>query len=826
MNRKPACKTGAVVAIALLAFLWSGIAVQAQEQKYEKPPKEVLDVLNAPLPPATYLSPGRDKLLLARMVRYPAIADLAQPMLALAGVRVNPRTNAERSTISYGTALTMKWIAKGEERPIVLPESVRRIGRPIWNSRSTLFAFTNEADDGIELWVCDANTLEPRRIDGVRVNPLLGDAVQWLPDQKTLLVKTVPPGRGAAPEPPLAPPGPKVQDSAGVTAASSTYEVRDVLKDPHDADLFDFYSTSQLAQVEAAAGKVTPIGPPAVYFGVSPAPGGGYLLVERIHRPYSYQRAYYRFPRDVEVWATDGKPVETLARLPLAESVPIEGVPTGPRDHSWCPTEPATLLWVEALDNGDPKVKAPFRDRVLLRRLRGKAREFCRTEQRYGGMDWVENGRQALVSDYDPDRHWNRTFIYDARRPSAKPRLLWDLSWDEKYKNPGYPVLRMLPSGAYAIQQQGGWIYLAGDGASPEGDRPFLDRLDLRTLKTERLFRCDRSSYEFFVAMVDPAAGSFITRRESPADPANFFLRTLARKPAAGGQPGEASWSSAASAITAFPDPAPILRGIRRQLVTFTREDGIPLSFMLCLPPGYKPGTRLPTVLWAYPIEFAEKGVAGQVEGSPQRFTTLAGSSQLFFLLQGYAVLDNAAMPVIGPSETVYDTFPEQLVANARAAIAKAVEMGVTDPERVGVGGHSHGALMTANLLVYSDLFRAGIARSGAFNHTLRPFGFQNERRTLWKARDTYIRLSPVLQADRINEPLLLIHGAMDQNPGTVTMQSEKLYEALRGLGATVRLCLLPYESHGYIARESIEHVLYEMLSWFDRHVKNAPPRR
>jgi dipeptidyl aminopeptidase/acylaminoacyl peptidase len=813
-----------VVAAILLSLLGSSAPASAQE-KYEKPPQAVLDVLNAPLPPAIYLSPHRDLLLLAQTVRYPAIADLAEPMLALAGIRVNPRTNAERSYISYSTALTLKKIPGGAESPIVLPESVRRIGRPLWNSSGVLFAFTNEAADGIELWVCDARTLAARVIAGVHVNPLLGDAVQWLPDQKTLLVKMVPPGRGAAPEPPPVPPGPKVQDSAGVAVASSTYEVRDVLKTPHDADLFEHYATSQLALVDAATARVTPIGPPAVYYGVSPAPGGRYLLVERILRPYSYLRAFYRFPKDVEVWTTAGQPVETLARLPLAEAVPNYGVPTGPRDHSWCPTEPATLLWIEALDNGDPKVKAAFRDRVMRRPLPGRAAEFCKTIARFNNMDWVEDGRLALVSDYDPDRNWTRTSIHDARRPTATPRLLWDMSTDEKYRHPGYPIYRMLANGAVAIQKQGDWIYLNGLGASPDGDRPFLDRLNLSTLKSERLFRSDRSSFEVFGALVDAASGTFITRRESPLDPPNYYLRTLAGKAVAGLAPGESAWNSTAAAITSFPDPAPQLRGIKRQLVSFKREDGVPLSFMLCLPPGYQPGTRLPTVLWAYPIEYTEKGVAGQVEGSSQRFTLPTGSSQLFFLLQGYAVLDAAAMPVIGPRETFYDTFPEQIVANARAAIAKAVEMGVTDPERVGVGGHSHGALMTANLLVYSDLFRAGIARSGAFNHTLRPFGFQNEKRTLWQARDTYIKLSPVLQADKVNEPLLLIHGAVDQNPGTVTMQSEKLYDALRGIGATVRLCLLPYESHGYIARESIEHVLYEMLSWFDRHVKNAPPR-
>jgi dipeptidyl aminopeptidase/acylaminoacyl peptidase len=790
----------AAIAIALLA----GPAVA--QQKYEKPPQEILDVLNAPLPPTPFLSPTRDLVALAQLMIYPSISDLAEPMLRLAGVRINPRTNAERSYIYYWTGVTLKRLSDGTEIPVALPAAVRRMGELQWNATGTMFAFTNEATDGVELWVVEAATQKVWQIPGLHINPLLGAEVQWMPDQKTLLVKTIPADRGAPPEPPLVPPGPKIQESLGVAAASSTYEARDVL-------------------VNVSSGEVIRIGKPAVFGQVSAAPGGSYLLVERIHRPYSYLCAYYRFPKEVEVWTTAGDLAETVASLPLAEQVPIHGVPTGPRNYGWRPTEPATLVWAEALDGGNPKTKVPNRDRLMLKPVGSEAIELCKTLERNVDLEWIEKGGLALIADYDPDRHWIRTFIINADDRAVTPRLLWDMSEDDRYKNPGYPVYRVLPTGAYAVLQQNEWIYLRGNGSSPEGDRPFLDRLSLRTFKTERLFRSDRESYEYFVAWLNPAAGTFVTRRESPADPPNFFARTLAKKPLKGAAEGEATWASVSRAITKFPNPTPQLSGITKRLVTYTRADGIPLSFMLYLPPGYKPGTPLPTVVWAYPLDYAEKGVAGQIEGSSKLFTTIRGDSELFFLLQGYAVLDDAAMPVVGPPETAYDTFPEQIVANAKAAIDKAVELGVTDPERVGVGGHSHGALMTANLLVYSDLFRTGVARSGAYNHTMRPFGFQNERRTYWQARDTYVKLSPVLQADKINEPLLLIHGELDQNPGTVPMQSEKLYEAVRGVGGTVRLVMLPYESHGYMARESIEHVLYEMLTWFDRYVKNAKPR-
>jgi dipeptidyl aminopeptidase/acylaminoacyl peptidase len=796
------------------------------QDKYQKPPKEVLDVLNAPLPPMPVISPKRDLMLLAYPMIYPSISDLAEPMLRLAGIRFNPRNNADRGYIFYFTSLVLKRISDGAETPIALPPEVRRISRPLWNADGTMFVFSNETPDRIELWVVDAATQKARLLPGLRLNPLLSAEVEWMPDQRTLLVNTIPDDRGKAPEPPLVPPGPKVQESSGVTAASSTYEVRDVLKSPYDEDLFDYYMRSQLALVRLPSGEVTRIGKPDLFGAVSPAPGGRYLLVARIHRPYSYLCAFYRFPLEVEVWTTTGTLAEKLASLPLFDQVPIDGVPTGPRNHDWRPTEPATLVWTEALDGGNPKTKVPHRDRLMLKPVGAPAVELMQAEERLENLQWIEKGGLVLVSDFDPDRRWIRTFVLDADEPSLPPRPLWSMSVDEKYKNPGYPVYRRLPTGAAAVMQHEGWVYLDGAGASPAGDRPFLDRLSLGTFKTERLFRCDRASFEYFTAWVDPVAGTFITRRESPADPPNFFLRTLGKSASKPSAEGEASWTSALRAVTNFPNLTPQLAGIQKRLVTYNRPDGVSLSFMLYLPPGYKPGTRLPTVLWAYPLDYAEQSVAGQIEGSSKLFTTIRGSSELFFLLEGYAVLADAAMPVVGPPETVYDTFIEQITTNAKAAIDKAVELGVTDPDRVGVGGHSHGALMTANFLAYTDLFRAGVARSGAYNHTLRPFGFQNERRTLYQARDTYFKLSPLIQADKINEPLLLIHGEIDANPGTVPMQSEKLYEALRGIGKTVRLVMLPYESHGYRAKESIEHVLYEMISWMDRFVKNAPPRK
>ena len=383
--------------------------------------------------------------------------------------------------------------------------------------------------------------------------------------------------------------------------------------------------------------------------------------------------------------------------------------------------------------------------------------------------------------------------------------------------------MKTLPNGVRVVLQDKDSIYLDGEGASPEGDRPFLDRLELTTLKTERLFRCDRVSYEQFYAWFDPNAGTFLTRRQSPNDPPNFFVRTLQDRVDAA--EGEAVRASTLQAITHLPDPTPQLRAITKRLVTYKRADGVDLSFTLYLPPGYKEGTRLPAIVWAYPLDYADPKMAGQVTGSTQTFTTFGWPLHLFPLLEGYAIIDNPLMPVVGDANRIYDTYMEQLVAGAKAAVDKAVELGVVDRDRIGITGHSHGGLMTVNLLAHSDLFRAGVARSGAYNRSLTAFGFQNERRTLWEAPEVYTKVSPFFHADEIKYPLLLIHGEMDVNPGTVPLQSEKLFEAIRGNGGTARLVMLPFESHGYRAMESTEHVLYEMIAWFDKYVKNASPR-
>jgi dipeptidyl aminopeptidase/acylaminoacyl peptidase len=810
----------------LLCLLFALPAFADIPGRYQKPPQPVLDVLNAPPIPVTILSPPRDGFLVLRGEPYPPISDLAEPMHRLAGARVNPKTNGPHRA-PYWRSLSYLPLPGGAESPIVGLSPDVRIGNVTWNADGTRFAFTNTIPErGVELWVGEVATRSARRVEGARLNQGLGTGIKWMPDQRTVLTRLIPEGRGEPPATSGVPAGPSVQEGSEKKGIGSTYENRDVLKGPADEARFDYYMTSQLALVDAATSRITPIGTPGLYVSPDPSPDGNHLYVERIRKPYSYLHPHSRFPRDVEIWDRTGKVVRTVAKLPLADQIPIHGVATGLRSAGWQATSPATLVWVEALDGGDPMVKVPHRDRILTwsAPFEGEPREMLRLTHRFNGFYWGEGGVDALVSDYDRERRWERMFRIRPADSPAEPKILWEQSVNEKYKDPGDIVQRFLPNGTIVFQQDGAWIWLAGNGASPAGDRPFLDRYNLDTGRKERLFRCDRESYEVYVGILDWKRGTILTKRESPRDPPNYFIRTLgaAVRNAPAGEPER---RSTRKAVTRFEDPAPQLRGISREIVTYERADGVPLSFTLHLPAGYRKGTRMPTLVYAYPLEYSDRETAGQVTGSERRFTTMGGASHLFFLLQGYAVLSNTTMPVIAHPDSVYDDFVEQLVSSAKSAVDKAVAMGVTDPERVGVMGHSHGGRMAATLLAHSDLFRAGIARSGAYNQTLVPFGFQGERRTFFEIPDTYLRVSAFRYANRINEPLLLIHGEADANPGTLPFQSDLMYRGIVGTGGTARLVTLPLESHGYEARESIEHTLWEMLTWFDRYVKGAPPR-
>ncbi len=779
----------------------------AAQAPYKLPPKEVVDLVDAPPPPQAVVSPTGDAVLLVDPEAYPPIVLLAEPILRLGGVRISPATGCRQRTYRF-SGLAVQPAGGGAAVRVGLPEGAR-IGWPTWSHDGKRFAFARDLADGVELWVGEAATGSARAVPGIRLDDVLGVPFAWTGDGRRLLVRTIPGDRGAAPRAPAVPTGPIVEETAGKTSQMATFQ--DLLRTPHDEALFEHYARAQLAVVDGVTGAATPFGEPGLYSDVEPSPDGRYLLVQRLKTPFSTRVPFFYFARSVEVWDAGGKPVATIADLPVADEIPRQGVPTGPREVAWQPLAGATLVWVEALDGGDPTRKVEHRERVvrLAAPFAAAPAEVTRLRQRFTGIEWTARPGIALVSEYDRDRRWRTTSLVDFEAPAAA-RVVFDLSANDAYGDPGDPVLETRPTGERVAVQDGDAIFLAGDGASEGGDRPFLDRFSLSTGKKERLFRCDPERYERFLAFAGGGRRQALVRSESRTDPPNLHVVDLS--------------SRARRKLTDYRDAAPLLTRASKELLHYARKDGVPLSGTLYLPPGYTPGTRLPALVWAYPLEYSDPATAGQVRGSTNTYPRVAGPSPLAFLTQGYAVLMDATIPVVGDPETMNDTYVEQVSSAAEAAIDALDAKGVVDRRRVVVGGHSYGAFMTANLLAHTDLFAAGIARSGAYNRTLTPFGFQSERRSFWEAPELYLRVSPFTYANKIDEPILLIHGEADNNSGTFPIQSERLYQALRGNGATARYVVLPHESHGYRARESVLHTLAEMIEWADRWAKNRPP--
>ncbi len=807
--------TTALLTLFAATTLFSGSnESMAQENGYRLPPKEVVEIIDAAPEPVVSFSPDSEWLLMIGRDAMSDISVVSRKMLQLAGLRIDPAADGRFQT-SYFRGMTLgKRVdaqgGNGEDSFSRIPVAEgAKIGTASWSHDSQSLAFTIVTDGGQQLWVVSTvNPTEPKMLTD-RLSTVMG-GFDWMPGAKSILCRLVPENRGAEPKEIRTPAGPNVQESYGNKTPTRTYQ--DLLTNPYDEALFEHYATSQLAVI-GMDGSTRTIGKPGIYSGLETSPDGNSILVTGIQKPFSYLLTYRSFPREIQVWDLDGNVTFEVADVPMDENIPIEGVRTGRRNVEWKSGVPATLVWTEALDGGDPNREAEHRDRLMSldAPFDSEPTEVVKVEHRLYGTSYFEDPTIFTTMEYDRDRRWVTSKMHDLKRPEQTPAVLMDRSIRDRYGDPGRVETTPDATGHYVARQDGDWIYRSGTGASEKGNLPFVDRQNLKTLETERLWRCEEGSYES-VSRIVSSDGSgkptIITTNETPVTPSNFFLRDLG--------------SEVMIPITEFPDPTPQIRGIRKELVKYERADGVPLSATLYLPADHEEGTRLPLIVWAYPMEFNDAKTAGQVSGSASRFTRMRSITHLTLLTQGYAIMDNATMPVIGDPETMNDTFIEQIVAAGQAAIDKAVEMGVADPNRVGVGGHSYGAFMTANLLAHCDLFRAGVARSGAYNRTLTPFGFQSERRPFWEAKDVYTNISPFMHADKITDPILLIHGENDNNSGTFPVQSKRMYQAVKGNGGSVRLVMLPYESHGYRARQSILHTQAEMIAWFDKYVKNA----
>lgn len=795
--------------IALL--LTTTAAAQTPGTAYHRAPDAIAKALETPPTPGVAVSPDHATLAVLGRENLPTIANLSKPILRLAGYRIDPATNGQAEVrTQWLNTLSFKDVASGRDRTVALPAGTR-FTAPAWSPDGSRIAFLVQEPAGLALWTADRATATAKPlVRGVNA-AFSGRAFEWMPDSRSIVVRLVPANRGAPPVETSTPTGPVVQESNGRRSAARTYE--DLLQNTHDEALFDYYFTGSLARVDLADGSLHLLADKALWSDFSISPDGRYLLTERLKRPYSYLLPARYFPTEIAVQGISNHEGRVIVDRPLADDLPVDFDATvkGPREAEWRSDAPATLVWAEALDGGDPKAKVPFHDRVMMQVAPFTATpvELAKTQSRYAGTAWGD-GDFAMVAD----REWKtRTEHRYAVAPdkAAAPRLLLTRNYQDQYGDPGMPIMEDNAAGKPVMRFTPGHdgVYVTGEGATKAGAFPFLATMPLAGGEQRRLWTAKAPYYEPVVALLDDAGKRILTRRESARLAPNYVIRTVK--------------GGSAKAITAFPDPAPIFAGVTQRTITYTRADGVPLSGTLYLPADYdaKRDGPLPTLLWAYPAEYTDAKVAGQTVDQGNRFVRPRGISHLFLLTQGYAILDNPAMPIIGEGGAeANDTYVKQLRENAQAAVSAVAKLGVGDPDRMAVGGHSYGAFMTANLLAHTNLFRAGIARSGAYNRTLTPFGFQAEQRTYWQATPTYTEMSPFTYADRIKTPILLIHGGADDNSGTFPIQSERMYAALKGNGATVRYVVLPNEPHGYRALESTEETLWQMTDWLDRYVK------
>lgn len=798
--------------LLLFLFMCSFALSTAQENlNYQKPSSEILDLVDAPLAPSVQITDDGKNMLLLYRNQYKSIAELSEQELRLAGLRINPKTNIGSRT-NYYNNIELKRIDKGSTTTVKGIPSNARLANFSWSPDQTKIAMTNTTENGVAVWVLDVATATMKQLTAANVNANMRDVINWFKDGDAILVKMLPEDRkpliNAAD---AVPTGPTISSNDGKKAQNRTYQ--DLLKNPNDEFNFEQLARASLFRVTMDGTKTEWL-PADLYSSISFSPNGEYVMVVSINKPFSYLVTYSRFPSKTTIYNKDGKLVNTVLEVPLIEDLPqgFMATRTGMRNLSWRSDKPASLIYAKALDGGDPANEVDYRDEVFQVEapFNTEGKSILKTINRFRYILWG-NDNMAIAYDYWWNTRNTKTYLFNPTNNNQEVIILADRNYQDVYSDPGSFATKKSAYGTYTLALSGQNGFLLGDGYTKEGQFPFVDKINLETQKKTRLYTSKITGKKERLLDYNVEKDELLVRIESPQEYPNYYFKKLQKR-------------KKATQLTDFENPYKSLQNVHKEVITYKREDGLQLSGTLYLPVGYDKTSKekMPMILWAYPREFKDKNSASQNTQNPNEFTYPYWGSPIYWVTKGYVVLDDAAFPIIGEAdEQPNDTFRSQLVANAKAAIDAVDALGYIDRDRVAVGGHSYGAFMVANLLSHSNLFAAGIARSGAYNRTLTPFGFQSEERNYWEAPEVYYTMSPFMHAEKMKTPLLLVHGKADNNSGTYPMQSERYFNALKGLGATVRLVMFPKESHGYRAKESILHLLWEQDQWLDKYVKN-----
>ena len=792
--------------IFVFLFVINGFA--QQNLTYQQPSNEILELADVELAPGVQIDSKGEQMVLLYRNQYKSIAELSETELRLAGLRINPVTNIGSRT-NYYTNIKVKSVKDKDAKQVSgLPENARLSGFR-WSPDESMIACLNTTSTGVEVWVLNITNAKVTKLTDAKVNANMGSTINWFKDNQNLLVKMLPADRKPLINTAVAvPTGPTVSVSNGAKAQNRTYQ--DLLKTPNDEFNFEQLARSEIKKV-SIDGKVDDFLGADMYKSISFSPDGNYVMITKVKKPFSYLVTFGRFPSESTMYSKNGNIVTVVNEVPLDEVRPKGFMSTrlGKRNMIWRGDKPSTLVWAEALDSGDPALEAEYRDAVYEQNapFNGPKKMILKTKQRFAGIEWG-NDNSAMAYDYWWNTRNTKTYMFNPSTAEAK--VISDRNYQDVYSDPGNFVTSKNEYGSYTLNMNGDKIYLMGNGYSKEGQFPFIDEYNTKTGKTKRLYQSKYTDkLESLNSAIDLKKGKILVRIESKTQYPNYYIRNINKK-------------NDLTAITTFENPFKSLETVDKRVISYKRDDGLDLEGTLYLPLDYKEGEKYPMILWAYPREYKDKASASQSTANPNEFVYPYWGSPIYWVTKGYVVLDDAAFPIVGEGdEEPNDSFRTQLVANGKAAIDAVDNLGYIDREKVAVGGHSYGAFMTANLLSHSNLFAAGIARSGAYNRTLTPFGFQSEERSYWEAPEIYYNMSPFMHADKMKTPLLLIHGVADNNSGTYPLQSERYFNALKGLGAPVRLVMLPKESHGYRAKESIMHMLWEQDKWLEKHVKN-----
>jgi dipeptidyl aminopeptidase/acylaminoacyl peptidase len=802
------------ICFLLTALFLFSTTIRAQvNMTYQKPSKEILQLVEYERAPSVTMDTKKEYMLLSYRNTYKSLDDLNQEEMRLGGLRINPITNIS-TTANYLNNLKVRKIAdKNEIQVSGLPANAK-IANLSWSPDEKMVAFTNTSDKGVELWVLDIVNAKASKLSDATINANIEEPFVWYRDAKRLLVRMLPKDRSALIDQKKdLPKGPTISVSDGSKSQNRTYQ--DLLKNKTDETNFETLTNSEIYSIDLN-GKAELYKSKDMYVDMSFSPDGQYLMLTAIKKPFSYLVPLSRFPMQSAVYDLSGKLVKIVNEIPLSEILPkgFMAVRKGKRSMGWRADKPATLSFVEALDEGNPENKVDFRDQLFTWDAPFSAEPIAlvKTINRYSGVVW---GREDLAVLYDDwyDTRNVKTYFFNPSKPGAEAKIVWDRNSQDIYSDPGDFETEKNQWGRRVLAFDKDHLFLIGEGHTKDGQFPFIDQFNVKNLKTERLYKSEYTDkLENLISIVDFKKGEALVRIQSKNEYPNYFLRNIKKK-------------NKLTQITEFKNPFESIANVHKEVIKYKRKDGVELSGTLYLPVGYDTvkKERVPLLIWAYPEEFKDKNSAGQSSSNPNEFTFPYYGSFVYWVTKGYAVLDNASFPIIGEGDAQpNDTFLQQLVDNAAAAIDAVDAMGYIDRKKVGVGGHSYGAFMTANLLTHSNLFACGIARSGAYNRTLTPFGFQNEQRNYWEAQDVYNTMSPFMNAEKMKTPLLLVHGDADNNPGTFTLQTERYFQALKGLGAPVRMVLLPKESHSYVAKENILHLLWEQDQFFEKYLKGG----